>query len=252
MSRARENRTGALHEAEIDPSTLLLEPNEDTENEKSDEEELSEVREIFASTEDAISNLFRFSIIIRNNTNRDRYAKAAAAAIASPFDNQFDICHVEHKFPALAGRDQRWLVERLGKAITQRRQYLKYCREHHDKTARAPQNPEPVTVQMNPFGSSSVMSARLIPVARSDYSKPTSTLAPTQASTLILTSGQAIEEGVVEEIQPQTSYATSTDEDSSNATLSVIKVEEVSKGLSQFECPYCWQIQNARSQKAWK
>ncbi|KAH7403443.1 hypothetical protein BKA64DRAFT_450220 [Cadophora sp. MPI-SDFR-AT-0126] len=251
-SHARENRTGALHEAEIDPSAHLLEANEDTQIENSDEEELSEVREILASIEDAISNLFRFSIIIRNNTSRDRYAKAATAAIATPFNGQFDICHVEHKFPALAKRNCRWLIERLGKAVTQRREYLKYCREHHDKTATEPQRPEPGTLTIPPIESSSQIPARSIAVARSDYSKPTSTLAPTQASTLILTSGQVIEEELEEEAQSQTSYATSTDEDSSDTALSVINLEEVSKGFKQFECPYCWQIQTARSQNAWK
>ncbi|KAG4435673.1 hypothetical protein IFR05_008839 [Cadophora sp. M221] len=250
-SHGRENRTGALHEAELNPSAQTPESTDDIEHDKSDEEELSEIREIFASIDDAINNLFRFSIIIRNNTNRDRYAKAAAAAITNPFNDQFDICHVEHKFPTLAKRNDRWLIDRLGKAVTQRRQYLKYCREHHNKTAKEPQNAEPGIVVVRNLEASSQMPSRLVPSVRSDYSKPTSTLAPTQASTLILTSGQMIEEEV-EDTQSQTSYTTSTDEESSNATLSVIKLEEVSKGFKQFECPYCWQIQTARNQKAWK
>ncbi|KAH7330210.1 hypothetical protein BKA65DRAFT_554201 [Rhexocercosporidium sp. MPI-PUGE-AT-0058] len=144
-SHGRENRTGALHEAELDDSERALGPIADIENDTSDEEELSEIREIFASIDDAINNLFRFSVIIRNNINRDRYAKAAASSIASPFNDQFDICHVEHKFPALGKRNDRWLVERLGKAVTQRRQYLKYCRDHHEKIAKEPQSSEPGT-----------------------------------------------------------------------------------------------------------
>lgn len=250
VSHARKNRTGALHEAEVDLSALLPEPNEDTDNERSDDEELSEVREIFISIEDAISNLFRFSAIVRNNANRDRYAKAVAAAIATPFNSQFDICHVEHKFPALAKKDKRWLVERLGKAITQRRQNLKYCRELHDKTAKEPQNLGSGPVATRLLESSSHSPARLLPVARSDDSKPMSTMAPTQASTLIFRPGQAIEGELEEEAQSHTSYVTSTSEDSSNTMLSVISLEEVSNGFKQFECPYCWQIQTARSQKA--
>ncbi|KAH6719114.1 hypothetical protein BKA61DRAFT_473803, partial [Leptodontidium sp. MPI-SDFR-AT-0119] len=158
---------------------------------------------------------------------RDRYAKAAAAAITNPFNDQFDICHVEHKFPTLRKRNDRWLIDRLGRAVTQRRQYLKYCREHHDKTAKEPPSAEPGTLVMRNLEASSQMPTTLIPSAR------------------------MIEE-VVEDTQSQTSYATSTDEENSNATLSVIKLEEVSKGFKQFECPYCWQIQTARNQKAWK
>jgi hypothetical protein len=94
--------------------------------------------------------------------------------------------------------------------------------------------------------------ARFMPSSRSDFSKPTSTLAPTQASTLLLTAGQVIEEEVAEETPSQTSYATSTDEESSNHSLRVIPLDDVSKGLGHFECPYCWQIQTCRTQKAWK
>lgn len=100
-----------------------------------DKEEISEIQEIFESVNDAINNLFRFSILLRNNTNSDRYAKAMAAG-SSPFNDQFDICHVDHKFPTLRLAGKEWLIERLGKAITQRRQFLRYAREHRDKASR--------------------------------------------------------------------------------------------------------------------
>lgn len=214
-------------------------------------EELSEIREIFESIQDAINNLFRYSIIIRNNTNRDRYARAAAAAIGSPFSDEFDIQHVRHKFPALQSKKREWLIERLGKATTQRRQYLRYCRSHHDKTWQEPSSKAgPDIARSNEQKSQAPM--RLMPSSQSDFSKPTSTLAPTQASTLLLTAGQVIGEEGFEETQSQTSYATSTDDESNNHALHVIQLEDVSRGLRHFECPYCWQIQTSRNQKAWK
>ncbi|KAE9376716.1 hypothetical protein N431DRAFT_453112 [Stipitochalara longipes BDJ] len=201
-----------------------------------DSEELSEMREIFKSMQDAINNLFRYSIIIRNNTNRNRYAKATASAIGSPFNDEFDIQH---------------LVGRLGKAITQRRQYLGYCRSHHDKTWHEPVSKAGPDIlrsnEQKPQGPT-----RLMPSSRSGFSKPTSTLAPTQGPTLLMTTSQFIEEEAVEETQSQTSYATSADVDSNNQALQVIQLEDVSKGLRHFECPYCWQIQTYRAQKAWK
>ncbi|EKD15764.1 hypothetical protein MBM_05775 [Drepanopeziza brunnea f. sp. 'multigermtubi' MB_m1] len=204
-------------------------------------DELFEIREIFESVQDAIKNLFRFSIIIRNNTNRDRYAKAAASATANPFNEQFDVHH----------RKNRWLIERRGKAITQRRQYLKYCREYHDNTARGAEESRHETTGVQPAQLSKQPSARPMPISRSGFSKQPSTLAHTQASTLMLTSGQVLEEDT-ENTLSQTPYATSNDDQGSGATLSVIKLEHVSKELKQFECPYCWQIQTARTQKAWK
>jgi ligand-binding sensor protein len=151
----------------------------------------------------------------------------------------------------LQSKRGEWLIERLGKAITQRRQYLRYCRAHHDKTCQDPEaKPTPNIVRSDePIPQAS---ARHMPSGRSDFSKPMSTLAPTQASTLLLTSGQAIEDEMIEETQSQTSYATSTDEESNTHKLRVIQLEDVSKGIKHFECPYCWQIQASRTQKAWK
>lgn len=87
---------------------------------------------------------------------------------------------------------------------------------------------------------------------RSDLFKPPSTLAHTQASTLVLTAGEIIEEELVTDTLSQTSYATSMDEGGGSAKLHVIPVEDVAKGLAHFECIYCWQIQKAQGQKAWK
>lgn len=78
-----------------------------------------------------------------------------------------------------------------------------------------------------------------------------STLAQTQASTIVLKPGQIVEEEV-EEVQSQTSFATSTDEESNPVTISVVKLEDVSKGSKHFECPYCWQIVTCQTQKSWK
>jgi hypothetical protein len=218
---------------------------------QSDGEELSEIREIFESITDAINNLFRLSMIIRNNTGRDRYAKAAAAAQNVPFDDRPDISHVEHKFPALKSKGKEWLIARLGKAITQRRQYLRYCREHHDKISRsAHPEPQPQTVPSTETKQEVIIGISMH--AKSTFSKPTSTLAPTQASTLLLTSDQIPQEDPPEDAQTQTSYATSREEENSNTKLSVIKLEDVSGGLGHFECPYCWQIQASKTQKSWK
>jgi hypothetical protein len=253
VSNARENRTGSPVEARGQDLNGHLVANGAEEDipMPSDDEEISEIKEIFESIADAINNLFRLSMIIRNNTSRDRYAKAAAAALSVPFDDKFDISHVEHKFPALKSKGKEWLIVRLGKAITQRRQYLRYCREHHDKISRKHHPiPRPQIIQSSEIKPEVV--AGLTADARSAFSKPTNTLAPTQASTLLLTSDQIPEEAPLEDTQSQTSYATSNEDDSSSHKHRVIKLEDVSKGVSHFECPYGWQIQASKSQKTWK
>ncbi|CZR61999.1 uncharacterized protein PAC_11896 [Phialocephala subalpina] len=234
VSNTRENRTAPL--------------SSEAEGDSDSEEEMSEIREIFDSIDDAVKNLFRLSIIIRNSTNRDRYSRAASSAMTSPFNEQFDINHVRHKFPALEKSNKLWLIQRLGRSITQRRHYLRYCREHHAKIARdvsadeQPKTHDEPQPMMTGLGSG----------AKSQKSKPTSTLAPTQASTLVITLSQSLDEEVVEDNQSQTSYAASTEEESGSGKLSVVALEGVSGQEKHFECPYCWQIQAISSQKSWK
>jgi hypothetical protein len=251
VSNVRENRTATLGS-----KTESLDPAYQDENTQQDktgsdsEEETSEVREILDSISDAVKNLLRLSIIVRNNTHRDRYSRAASAAMESPFDEHFDIDHVRHKFPELEKSNREWLVHRLGKSITQRRQYLRYCREHHAKISKDVITDEQSSLTANKPIIPTV--TRLAPVAKSENSKPTSTLAPTQASTLVLTLGQSLEEEGTEENQSQTSYAISTEEENSISKLSVVALDEISKQEKYFECPYCWQIQAISNQKAWK
>ena len=218
-----------------------------------DGEELSEITEIFSSIIETINSLFRFSIIIRNNTNRDRYAKATIASRGDPIQDHFDIQHVREKFPALEAKGKEWLINRLGKAITQRRQYLKYCREHHQKTSVDLITPKLESLQKDAEVTPMQGATKAHTVSgMSALSKPPSTLAQTQASTLILNSSQNVEEEVPEDSQSQTSYATSNEEDSSSSVLHVVQLEDVSKGLDHFECPYCWQILAITTQRAWK
>ena len=47
-------------------------------------------------------------------------------------NDHFDVSHVGAKFPKLAADNQAWLRQRLGRAITHRRQFLRYTREHRD------------------------------------------------------------------------------------------------------------------------
>ena len=250
LSNEKTNRTSFSIDPEPTARDGLCRQGDEADDTQYDGEELSEIQEIFKSIAETINSLFRFSIIIRDNTNRDRYALASAAALRNPFDDKFDINHVSEKFPILQGNGKGWLIERLGQAITQRRQYLRYCREHHHKTSRESEPevryaPDNVNLLLPPKSAPTLSGA-------SALSKPASTLAPTQASTLILNAVQNVEEDLPEETQSQTSYASSTEEDSSSGTLHIIKLEEVSKGLKHFECPYCWRIQVITTQRAWK
>lgn len=93
------------------------------------------------------------------------------------------------KFTSLVAKGKEWLAIRLGIAISQRRQYLIYCREHYDKTLRETQP----NANVAEIVLSQQAARKIAKEERSILSKPTSTLTMTQASTLLLTRNETTE-----------------------------------------------------------
>ena len=217
-------------------------------------EPVSEIQELFGIVSESIANLFRLAVIIRRATPRDRYLKAAAAA-HEPFDSSFDIAHVGHKFPRLDTEHSKWLKQRLGNAISHRRQFLRYSREHRDRKARTikEENTEDDFHLHRAGLVARSMNQQVTGDGKSRVSDlaPPSSLAKTTASTLAPDQLQEAEimsdTGV-----SQTSYATSITEDDASQRLRVVQLKDASKGNSLFECPYCWTIQDMKSHHMWK
>ncbi len=214
-----------------------------------------EFNEVFGSIKNSITSLMRTSIIIRNATPRDRYIKAQSST-KNPFLESFDISHVGHKFPKVDSESREWLKKRLGKAITQRRQYLKYCRQHHDKFSRKVGDVDLSSESKDPFYDLGSIT-RSQNEAGTVNSVPTSALATTVASTLepsrLEVSGGLAESDAdnLSDSYSQTSYATSVHEDMSGSRLHTPLLNDITN-VSPFECPYCWTIQDISSEKAWR
>lgn len=212
----------------------------------------SELQELFESAAETITSLFKLSIIIRNATSRDRYARAMAAT-KEPLHDLFDISHVGHKFPHV--HKTPWLEKRLGKAITQRRQYLKYCREHHDRLAREIKHNEEDQYSSQKKSRSEMLTRELpqpnIEGTTDIEIKPTSTLNLTAASTLATSLlNRTIE--LSDEDRSLTSYATSLGDDTDSHKLNVPPLpEEAARGMP-FQCPYCWSIQMLKNENSWR
>ena len=198
----------------------------------------------------------KISIVIRNATPRDRYAKAQAL-IEEKFLDSFDIAHVGHKFPKLDASSHGWLKERLGKAIVQRRQYLKYCRDHHEKFSHSqPQDQaddERTRLPRLNFGGPHLETGSRTGTAKS---VPVSAFALTDASTLQVSRLKPIQniEDEIEDLSDnhsQTSYATSIHDGTNQNKLKPPVLIEVTNTFP-FECPYCWSIQESSNEKAWR
>ena len=92
----------------------------------------SELRQVLNEISQVITSLYRLFMTVRKPTRDNRYTKLAAnPAYGTSFFEPYDIDYVRNKFPtALAP-----IVDRLGKAILRRRQYLKYRQRHAGKLA---------------------------------------------------------------------------------------------------------------------
>lgn len=186
----------------------------------------SELTQIMMDIIDIIDCLLRLSVSVQNPAPHDRF-KATTSTDAS-FYEVSDINHVGDKFKSA----EEWLVERLGKAISHRRQYFKYRDTHHQKLACGLEDPESDLH----IGQSTVASS--IP----QHLKMGNTSGGT-ASFDVLDEDQRSDTG-----HSQTSYATSV------AVSELLRVPEIPKEYSRgaFECPFCFMMIVVSERHAWK
>ena len=86
---------------------------------------------------DAIKNLLKLSHLIQKSSRRAKFSRSSNE---DPCDPEPDILHIRQTFPSVCARTT--LLERLGKANAQRRQWFSYRRQHRTKLASALPDPE--------------------------------------------------------------------------------------------------------------
>lgn len=215
----------------------------------------SEAHKMLQIVSDCIGDLYKLSILVRNASPRDHFTKALTSNRDDPFIDQFDIAHVGHKFPRLDTDKNRWLKIRLGKAITQRRQFLLYCRSHHARLSTV----EPERQYTTSHSNSEVISkAELKPSKSNKTTEPRSAISdqasglnPTIASTLNVSDLQSLETSTEDAIS-RTTFATTVGEGADINRLQVESLTDISKNKHPFQCPYCWDIVDIKRQNIWK
>ncbi|KAG4425045.1 hypothetical protein IFR04_001815 [Cadophora malorum] len=230
---------GAMSDSSFD-SDLGSEYNADGSDDGSVEEKLmtSELDELLSAIKTANSSLMDISIVIRNTPTRDDYIKAAARY---SLDSHWDISHVDAKFGS-AKHSNEWLIQRLGKSITRRRQYLTYRKEHHDKLSKDWDQP-----------------AKEIVVLEEEETKAPQTLALTKATTYVAGLPAAPKDGSeVGSFETETSYQQTVAGETEEHLLKVPPPPKEAFECIPFEfgqpfqCPYCWTEQNMKGRNAWK
>ncbi|KAF2821596.1 hypothetical protein CC86DRAFT_458774 [Ophiobolus disseminans] len=182
---------------------------------------------------------------IRRPAPLDRMRESELADAS--YYNHFDILHVRNKFPML----ERVVAVRLGKAISRRRQLLRYRKNHHSAL-----EDKRVTTGRLVVDSKSVAGRAKIGLSPSEAASTRYTH-DTKATTLKLETHNQLP------ITLDTLYAPST----STSTASEATVESGSEmpltfpsrprgddgiALQMFVCPYCQTIQSIPTERKWK
>jgi hypothetical protein len=214
----------------------------------------SKLEECVTDITHVITCLYKFSITIQNPAPRDRLEKSSSIPI-SHFE-KFDIQHVFHKFPDA----QEYLVERLGKANTKRRQLLMYHELHHHKISGhyEEQIGDPlVDSDLGGLAGRNTDDVRVPRVGNTMSLNENST--PVQvAATIITRQTQTTVSTYIPrdcseaDIHSQTSFASSIG--SQRQTLWVPPPPKPEKAFAgePFQCPYCYVIVSVPGPQAWK
>lgn len=220
---------------------------------------INEAQDLSGIIINCVSGLMKLSILIRKATYRDRWSRALQDP-KGRLDDQFDIRHVGQKFPKLDRPGQEWLKVRLGRAITQRRQFIHYCREHSQKlgTEEAESYSTTGTENVQMYKPKEIVSdtGPMVRTRNGGFSTPASTVGQdsTKASTfqgLHLKAGQNEEDN--DNLSLVSSVMSSLNiEDDDTERLQLPSLQDVSNGKPDFECPYCSMVQHIGQDKKWK
>lgn len=216
----------------------------------------SRLEECVTDITHVITCLYKFSITIQNPAPRDRLAKCSSIPV-SHFE-EFDIRHLSHKFPDA----QRYLIERLGKANTKRRQLLKYYEMHHEKIAGhygaqidGPL-PDPVLRAATGNDLDGGLGGTAEAIERPTPSEGPATIAtrPTQTTVSVYVAPDVSHANAYSETddQSQTSYASSTSGGPANLQVPLPPKQESAFDGEPFQCPFCFVIISVSGRQSWK
>lgn len=194
---------------------------------------LDESKELLLTARESITALFRISILIRKKTPRDRYAQALAT-VREPLDETFDVNHVSEKFLRLSTPETAWLKQRLGQAITHRREFLRYCQEHHLRAASEPSSEQPPNDGIDELQNPSVA-------------------APTTSASTFFEDIPELDAELPDD-RSQTTFATFVADEDEGDIDRIVSLREVTEGRDglPFECPYCKRIQDIDKERDWR
>ncbi|CAI6288348.1 unnamed protein product [Periconia digitata] len=183
------------------------------------EQAKSELEQIFNSIKTTVTCLFRLSMAIRDPAPETQHRNTITID-KSHFEG-WDITHTKSKFPDCA----QYLQERLGQAISGRRNWLSYREEHHQKLGK---NVELIGIE----------------APKTQYTSNSTEATPLPVVDRVNSFEQPLDDN---DAASQTSYAASE-----NDTFRVPRLPKVSHEQEHYECPFCFMIVSIHTKSAWR
>lgn len=246
----RQNRTQ-------DPDTIDIGEGECYDTTHIDVRAIDEAQDILEVILECVRSLLRLSILIRKATLRDRWDRALQKQQDDRLDDSFDIRHVGEKFPKLDRPENEWLKIRLGRAITQRRQFIRYCRKHKDQLS-GHGNYGQALGALNIVHYQAIESNFRNDVPAASTANRALTLPKTEASTKASTLQVATLEATRDDPDDDVASIVSSVVSSVNAIdhdddkLRLPTLQTVSNGRDEFECPLCFTVRSFKNPWKWK
>lgn len=263
ITGARQQEVWDSYEA--DPMNEDFSDDSDS-NESGNDNSVSEVQHLQeASTESkelsnivhgAIASLFKLSILVQKSS---RGGKFAESSMEKRYETQFDIQHVRECFPFAA--DNHKLLERLGRANAQRRQWLSYRRRHHEKLAADLTQPHGrqgdarsyVATDVPAHSTNIPFTEQRMPVSEIGGLDLGSNMSSTIATTFNDDShhryydSQSVSEGGLSETLYSASGITGFDKQPNV----IPRMPKQAANGDPFECPFCFTIQTISGLHSW-
>ena len=224
-------------EMELDPGTLLF----------------THIEYNTLDIQQAVDCLYRASMDLQRQKTINRYDKCSD--IDTSFFEPFDINYTRQRFPTA----REFLLQRLGKAISKRRQWLKYREEHALKLGQF----------LDPADSLRDLASILSETTATTFEVPTVAIERHRSSEGDLLSGESNSLGAqttvsdlastpnlaslrrarsISTIATETTYATTLGDE---GRLRMPDIPEEGLDARPFECPYCHHIVSVPTTHAW-
>ncbi|KAK4693134.1 hypothetical protein P7C71_g4208, partial [Lecanoromycetidae sp. Uapishka_2] len=204
-----------------------------------------ELKQISEDINEIITFLYELSMTIRNAVPRDRYMRMANMDISQ--SEEWDIRHVEEKFPQLK-ESSSFLIRRLGKASSRRRQFFKYLEKDESRSS----------YNLPPMAQLDTTS---VPSGENPGSGPNSTASGLSTTAMSVYESSALTAFIQNQEQTQDSKFDDNSSETSSATLGDVSDKSElqmppppSESLDNkpFECPYCYEVLRVPSTLSWR